>query len=116
MLNKNIENIARWLWGLLKTFVSILRRRPVRYIRITPGLSFLKFAKIFDLKTLRLLDLRVRSRTESIVIDQILVDRCYDTSNMRRHQDILFKYNELLRNDKVPLIVDCGANIGISAR
>lgn len=112
----NIESIVRWAWGLLKTLVNTLRRRPVRYIRLTPGLLFLTSAKVLELKSLRLKDIRFRSRTESIVIDQILIDQCYDTSKLRRHSEIMEQYKESIRSKKIPLIVDCGANIGVSAR
>jgi FkbM family methyltransferase len=112
----NIEAIVRWAWGLLKTLVDTLRRRPVRYIRLTPGLLFLTSVKILDLKALRLKNLRFRSRTESIVIDQILIDLCYDTRKLRRHAEIVEKYEESIKSGKTPLIIDCGANIGVSAR
>lgn len=112
----NIEGIARWALGLLKTLVYALRRRPVRYIRLTPGLSFLRSVKVLDLKNRQIMNLRFRSRTESIVVDQIFIDRCYDTSKLRRHSKIFERYEAVITSGKTPLIIDCGANIGVSAR
>jgi len=115
MIIDNIEGIARWLRGHLSVMLNVARSRPVRYIRITPGLSFSNKAIVFDIKKLKFLKLKIRSKTESIVVDQIMVGRCYDTSNLRRHQDIMKRYDEIIRSEMIPLIVDCGGNIGISA-
>jgi FkbM family methyltransferase len=46
---------------------------------------------------------------------QIFEQRQYDTSAMRRHGDIQAQYAEILAAGKIPLIVDAGANVGLSA-
>lgn len=46
---------------------------------------------------------------------QIFDQRQYDTSAMRRHDDIQSRYEAILCEGKTPLIVDAGANVGLSA-
>ncbi|SMH40751.1 FkbM family methyltransferase [Mesorhizobium australicum] len=116
MLIANIESVARFLRCYLHIFLRIMRKKPIRYIRITPWFSFLKYVVLFDMKNLTFFNLHIRSRTESIVVDQILVERCYDTSEMRRHGEIVRRYDEIVQSGKLPFILDCGGNIGISAR
>jgi FkbM family methyltransferase len=46
---------------------------------------------------------------------QIFEELQYDTSGIKRHQDIVARYQAILDRGEVPLIVDCGANVGLSA-
>lgn len=54
------------------------------------------------------------SRADLGVLKEIFQRRNYDTANLVRANDIVEAYREILLNDRTPLIVDAGANIGAS--
>jgi FkbM family methyltransferase len=49
------------------------------------------------------------------VFDQIFVMRDYDIRRFKQWKTVIEKYNAMLGSGPKPLIVDCGANIGLSA-
>lgn len=49
------------------------------------------------------------------VIKQIFQNQDYNTRRLRRHAEIMHRYQEILAAGDHPLIIDCGANIGASA-
>lgn len=46
---------------------------------------------------------------------QCLVQQQYQTKRFPQHQRLVERYDELLRRGEVPLIIDCGGNIGLAA-
>lgn len=87
--------------------------RKKRYIRITPFTKGKVY--FFDKIEKQFFSIFVRERIDSITADEILADHDYDLSFLKRYQEIIGKYNSILDQNKVPLIIDCGANIGLSA-
>ena len=49
------------------------------------------------------------------VIKQIFLKREYSIEKSKRRNDILDEYNAIISQNKIPLIIDAGANIGASA-
>jgi FkbM family methyltransferase len=57
----------------------------------------------------------LRPRTSDMfVLRQIFVDMEYDITRFPQFKDLWARYQRLLRQDIKPLILDCGANIGLS--
>jgi FkbM family methyltransferase len=56
-----------------------------------------------------------RGTTDWRTFQQIFVDRDYDLSRLARHAEIMAAFDAIVARGSAPLIVDCGANIGLSA-
>jgi FkbM family methyltransferase len=61
------------------------------------------------------LNFEVRDSIDFAVLWQIFVREDYDISRLARSKDLFARYEETLQAQKTPLIIDCGANIGLSA-
>ena len=57
---------------------------------------------------------REESAGDKGVIQQIFVNRHYDLPKLARFGDIVAQYQNILALGRLPLIIDCGANIGAS--
>lgn len=93
--------------------VSSLRDR-CRFVRLSPG----KTGKIafYDKLKKRKFHVFSRGRIDSNTADQIYKNHDYDLQFLMRYEDIRAQYEDILKQGKTPLIVDCGANIGLSSR
>ena len=76
--------------------------------------SFFKFILILDRK-LRLKIFKVRNFFDYITVREIFVLECYKFENLINYDEILNYYNQIFKKKKIPLIIDCGANIGASS-
>jgi FkbM family methyltransferase len=57
-----------------------------------------------------------KKRSDRAIFWQCLVMRQYDLKPFKAHNSAMqLRYNELLNEGKIPLIIDCGGNIGLSA-
>jgi FkbM family methyltransferase len=63
----------------------------------------------------RILEFEMRSPGEYEQLRQIFETRVYDTSHLRRGPAIKQVYADIVARSAVPLIIDCGANIGLTA-
>lgn len=93
--------------------VSFFRDR-VRFVR----LSFSKSGKIAFYDKLQREKFHVYSRghVDSGTADQIYKNHDYDLRFLMRYEDLAAQYDAILAAGKDPLIIDCGANIGLSTR
>jgi FkbM family methyltransferase len=55
------------------------------------------------------------STSDVTVFEQVFVDRDYDIDAFPQITALRGKYEELLSSGKTPVIIDCGANIGLAA-
>jgi FkbM family methyltransferase len=55
------------------------------------------------------------TRADLFVINQIFKDKDYSIERLRRGADLTEKFNSIIQTEKIPLIIDAGANIGASA-
>jgi FkbM family methyltransferase len=62
----------------------------------------------------RILDLR-DGTTDLTVFHEIFVDRPFDLTELKRFGDVQRHYQDILARGKRPLIIDAGANCGLSA-
>ncbi len=54
------------------------------------------------------------SKADRGVIEQIFKLKDYNMREFKRYSDIMEKYHLIINSGKKPLIIDCGANIGVS--
>lgn len=100
------------------TFLKSLLFGPVssgrRFVRLTPqrrpGIYFL------DKKTRSIFRIHSRGDIDSAVADQIYTFHDYQLDGLCRYEELWALYRNIIERGKTPLIVDCGANIGLSAR
>lgn len=57
----------------------------------------------------------IRSDSDLGTLGQVFAAEEYRTERLRRHGDLMASYHGILARNQVPLILDCGANIGLSA-
>ena len=55
-----------------------------------------------------------RGTTDWRTFQQIFINRDYDLGRLVRHKEIMHGFGAITAQGKAPLIVDCGANIGLS--
>jgi FkbM family methyltransferase len=85
-----------------------------RFVRLTPNQSGTLF--FFDKHRKEFLSLQSRGPIDSFTAYQVYTQHQYNFGFLARSQDIQSRYDSILLDGKEPLIVDCGANIGLSAR
>lgn len=76
---------------------------------------FLKRIYIFNKSTRRFTVLNTSSSIDHLTADEIFVRGSYSLSQLKLQKYLENRYDEVMRSGKKPLIIDCGANIGISS-
>jgi len=106
--------IIKYIRHILYLLYSFLRKNiQKRYIRI--NLSNKGKIYFYDNVKKYFFSVFVRERIDSITADQVFTSNDYDLTFLKRYDELLEKYNSILSQNKTPLIIDCGANIGLSA-
>jgi FkbM family methyltransferase len=103
---EHIKFFARWLMVLLKS----LNRR---FIPISPP-SF-SGQILYDKKFRKVFRCKIRNYQDWITLRQVYFNEDYRINQLKRSDDILDFYKYLEKSQRTPLIIDCGANIGLSA-
>jgi FkbM family methyltransferase len=98
---------------------SILRaitrgRRTGRFVLLTP--AFLTNQYLYDRRKRRCLHLKIRSKIDFSTLCQIYQSNDYGLEKIGRHRELTAHYQNILSQGKIPLIIDCGGNIGLAAR
>jgi FkbM family methyltransferase len=103
-----------WLqrWGKVLG-LGLLGRRP-KFVVLSP--PFLGNQYIFDPGRRTLLHVRIRNVVDFCTLSEIFWDRAYDLGRLARGAEIAAYYDQLVAAGAQPLIVDCGANMGLAAR
>ena len=104
--------MERFIRFLIYFFISILRKNR-RFLRISPNTKGKLF--FYDKKQNMFFSILVREHIDSITADQIFTNHDYDLSFLKRYTELTESYQNILSQNKVPLIIDCGANIGLSS-
>ncbi len=101
---------VRWA---LSQFVALLFRTR-RFISLSLPTS--RNHRIFDINRKSFLTISGRGAEDLVSIVQVFIAEFYNLERLgKRYQDIVMAYNMILRSGKTPLIIDCGANIGLTA-
>ena len=103
-----------WLQRLLLTVGRRLLGRRPKFVVLTP--PFFRNQFVYDASTRTGLRLRIRDVVDLCTLNEIYWDSAYDLARLRRGPEIAAWYRELLDAKQRPLIVDCGANMGLAAR
>ena len=104
----------------MKHFLKYLARfvrnilRHHRYIRLSPNIK----GKIYfyDRKFSKFFTIQSRGHIDSSTANQIYDNEDYSLAGFTREQDIIEEYYRILTSGKIPLIYDCGGNIGLASR
>lgn len=99
-------------------FVALLLRNVIlsdkKFVRISPNRKGKVY--FFVKNSMKFFSVRVRDGIDSYTADQIYTHQDYDIDFLKRGPEIKKKYQEIVSSGGKCLIVDCGANIGLSAR
>ena len=95
-----------------KLFLAIFLKRK-RFIRLSPNTK----GKLifFDKEKKCFLNFNVRNIIDSNTADQIFTYHDYDLSFLKRYNELYSLYKNAVSQNKKPLIIDGGANIGLSS-
>lgn len=104
-----MKRYIRFLIYVIRNFVIANRR----FVRLSP----FERGKIpfYDKRTKRFFHVSVRDHIDSITADQVFTDSDYELRFLSRYDELVAFYERTLSQNKTPLIIDCGANIGCSA-
>src|SRR5215469_12801509 len=100
--------MSRYLISLLKAPFS-----TVRYLILTP--PFLRRQIVHDRRTRELIFFKSRNHIDYGTINQVYVQQEYDISHTRRFKELRDFFQGTMRMNRKPLVLDCGANIGIAS-
>jgi len=108
----HLRRTIRWA---IDSLVRVLGPEGARseYVIITP--PFLRSQRVLNRRTRTLKRYEVRDRVDVSVLYQTFLDEQYRISRLARCGSIRSRYEHILAAGCVPLILDCGANIGLSA-
>ena len=112
----NINNLQK-IKSILSFFVKLpkyLYSKKIRYLPLVP--YCFRMQVFYDKKLKKTLYFKIRDLIDFNTLSNIFIQECYSTEKILRHDDILKTYRGILANGRVPLIVDCGANIGLATK
>ena len=92
-------------------FLAIFIKRK-RFIRLSPNIKGNLF--FFDKKEKNFLNFIIRDLIDSHTADQIFTYEEYDLKFLKRYYEIYSLYQNTIKKNQTPLIIDGGANIGFS--
>jgi FkbM family methyltransferase len=106
------------LRGLLSSTIRLaiffIRKTPRRFRILTPSVFVHQF--IYDKERKEFLHLQIRDLTDFSVVQQIYKSNDYATEKLKRNGELLEIYKSIEITGAIPLIVDCGGNIGVASR
>lgn len=97
----------------LITFV-FARRRFSRYLLLTPAAC--RHQVLFDRRKRARIRLIIRDMGDFFTMAQIYLSEDYGIDKLKRNHDILDLYRTIVNSGKMPLILDCGGNIGLATK
>jgi len=106
--NVRLLHYLMWFVQLLKGFSS----RSKDFVILTPP-SF-PTQRVLYKRFRRIIKFRLRSLDDWFTMHQVFGVEDYDPKHLPQFESIKNRYETLLASGRVPVIVDCGANIGLS--
>ena len=111
-----MKKISHFIWfirWLQRLGSALLRRRKV--IDLLPSLFVPQRRVLFDCRIKRLCTFKLRKQLSDYwAYDQCLALSALDLERFPQGQLLRQRYAEMLAEGRTPLILDCGANIGLS--
>jgi FkbM family methyltransferase len=108
---KTLRSVLARMYDLA---IFFMRRKGGRYLQLSP--SVWSRQVLFDRKQKKLVKIDLRNKSDFFTIGQIYLEDGYDLEKLRRYNDLIRFYESVVRAGKMPLIIDCGGNIGIASR
>jgi FkbM family methyltransferase len=99
---------------LLRLAYVLLRKPDGRYVFITP--KVLTRQIIYDRKNKQYINLHIRDETDLLTLGQIYLAEDYALHRLARSRAVDACYKAIVERGNIPLIVDCGGNIGLASR
>ena len=101
--------------GFFRNLIRLTRKaRSRRFLLLSPPCLCMQV--IYDRKKKDIFYVYIRDRTDLGTLRQIFQDEDYGFSKLRRYRELEEKYASFERENIIPIIIDCGANIGLAAR
>ena len=110
ILRSLIACIAR----LASLIIDNIKGKKSRYISLTP--YALKTQILYDICCNKFFDVEIRDTADYSTFAQIYIRNDYELNKLSRYEEIISLYSELENNGSVPLILDCGGNIGLATK
>ena len=106
-----LVGLVKWLPELLR---SAFFGRSRRFLLLSPPV--LKSQIVFDKENLRFEKISIESSADLSTLRQVFGSEDYSLAPLARGPELVRFYEEVRFMGKTPLVVDCGANIGLAAR
>jgi FkbM family methyltransferase len=106
------KNILIWAIHLIK-FI-ILHNKSNRFLVVSP--PFFETQIIFDKKIYKFFSVNLRDIIDWCTLVQIFYDNDYGFEKFVRLNEVDDLYGDIINSGETPLILDCGANIGLATR
>lgn len=103
-----------WAIQLLRQIPLPLLKLKRRFVLISPPI-FTNLI-IYDSNTNKFIRVKIRDIIDYFVVGQIFINNDYGLEKLSRGKELLDYYKKIVDEGKTPLILDCGANIGMSVR
>ena len=100
---ESVESMGLWLLG-----------RRSRFYVLTP--PFMTRQAIYDRRQHKLVHVRIRDTVDWHVVQQIFSGNDYGFEALARCEELDAHYRNLVASNKLPFILDCGANSGMATR
>ena len=100
-----------WAKGLVK---ALLGRARGRFVQVSPPINGRHL--LYCRESRAFFRFVTRDYIDWRALRGVLVDEAYDIGSLTRGKELMSFYAALIASGKKPLIVDCGANIGASAK
>jgi len=107
-----IKGIIKYPFHLLNGLLK--GRRSARFLSLLP--PFFKNQLIFDKKKKLFLNPKIRSHVDFLTLRQIFQGNDYGLEKIGRKRDLMSHYQKIVESGKLPLIIDCGGNIGLASK
>lgn len=110
-MKRKTEQYIIWFRQILMFFAFT---KKFRYVALTP--PGMKSQILYDGKSRTASRFKIRDMTDWETLNQIYLQEDYALHRLTRHQEIIENYKSIVEAGRRPLILDCGANIGLSSK
>lgn len=104
-MHDHLKFLVRWGIALLSSWRT-------RYISLSP--PFFKTQLLLDKRRWKVIKVFIRDYSDWISLRQVFFNDDYDLQTLARFDELSRAYEAIISTGIQPLIVDCGANIGLS--
>jgi FkbM family methyltransferase len=110
MKRRTAQNI---IW-LRQFFLFTVINEKFRHVALTP--PWFKSQILYDGRFRKFSKLKIRDMTDWETVNQVYLQEDYALRRLTRYEEIIRNYKDIVEAGKRPLIIDCGANIGVSSK